>query len=84
MAGAVAPEAQRETSNQNRSSVQPADSCRDALQAVHALHQQGWSHTDLKLANIMVSRLEDLEHLEVTVIDVGGSLVEGSGQCCIG
>ena len=51
--------------------------CYDA-QGVQHLHSVGRSHTDLKMENILVSNVEDYAKMQVTIIDVGGSMVQGT------
>lgn len=48
-------------------------------QALHALHEQGRAHVDLKPANIHVSNWQDVDLLNVTVLDLGSSELQDSG-----
>lgn len=48
------------------------------LQGMDGLHRLGRAHSDLKPANILVSNSDDLENLHVVIIDIGGSMVQGT------
>ncbi len=49
------------------------------VQGVNALHGCGRSHTDLKPGNIQVYNWDDPSSLQVTILDLGSSVVQG--QC---
>ena len=42
------------------------------------MHKDGRSHTDLKLSNILVTNVDEPDALQVVIIDVGGSMVQGT------
>ncbi|KAL0043310.1 hypothetical protein WJX79_001188 [Trebouxia sp. C0005] len=50
---------------------------RQVIQGVRALHCCGRSHTDLKPRNIHVYNWDDPSSLEVTILDLGSSVVQG-------
>ena len=42
------------------------------------LHRKGMSHTDLKVTNIMVDGLDDLDTINCTIMDLGGCMEAGT------
>ncbi|KAL3132908.1 hypothetical protein ABBQ38_006822 [Trebouxia sp. C0009 RCD-2024] len=50
------------------------------LQAVKALHEQGYAHVDIKALNIHIRDWEDLARLHITVLDLGSSLKRDAGR----
>ena len=42
------------------------------------MHKDGRSHTDLKMSNILVANVDEPDNLQVVIIDVGGSMVQGT------
>lgn len=47
------------------------------VQGLNALHGCGRSHTDLKPGNIQVHNWDDPSSLQVTILDLGSSVVQG-------
>lgn len=46
------------------------------MQALEGLHKEGWAHVDLCSDNVILHFGDDLETVQATLIDLGGSILQ--------